>query len=309
MDSKQKPSLNLDELLEKARARGQASAAESAAGHVTPASEDKKAGGALAPDKHPQKDFFIADVVDAAMKDDLASMEHPLFALKAGDMRVRNYERNGYKVTIKPGHGGCATIHDKDIWIYCVSQMIEALNRGREDVSRTVRFTAHDFLVTTNRDVSGRSYERMTEALARLRGTSIETNIETDGQRERRGFGLVEAWRVVEKTSGGRMVAVEVTFPDWLYRSIVSRNVLTLSPDYFRIRKPIDRRIYEIARKHCGSQKQWQCTLKTLYEKSGSTDALRNFRGAINALVSSDELPEYQVLLSDEDMVTFVRRK
>ncbi len=309
MDSKQKPSLNLDELLEKARARGQASAAESVTGHATPASEDKKAGGALAPDKHPQKDFFIADVVDAAMKDDLASMEHPLFALKAGDMRVRNYERNGYKVTIKPGHGGCATIHDKDIWIYCVSQMIEALNRGREDVSRTVRFTAHDFLVTTNRDVSGRSYERMTDALARLRGTSIETNIETDGQRERRGFGLVEAWRVVEKTSGGRMVAVEVTFPDWLYRSIVSRNVLTLSPDYFRIRKPIDRRIYEIARKHCGSQKQWQCTLKTLYEKSGSTDALRNFRGAINALVSSDELPEYQVLLSDEDMVTFVRRK
>jgi plasmid replication initiation protein len=309
MDSNQKPSLKLDELLEKARARGLASAAESAAGHATPASEDKKAGGALAPDKHPQKDFFIADVVDAAMKDDLASMEHPLFALKAGDMRVRNYERNGYKVTIKPGHGGCATIHDKDIWIYCVSQMIEALNRGREDVSRTVRFTAHDFLVTTNRDVSGRSYERMTEALARLRGTSIETNIETDGQRERRGFGLVEAWRVVEKTSGGRMVAVEVTFPDWLYRSIVSRNVLTLSPDYFRIRKPIDRRIYEIARKHCGSQKQWQCTLKTLYEKSGSTDAIRNFRGAIHALVNSDELPEYQVLLDDADMVTFVRRK
>ncbi len=51
MDSNQKPSLKLDELLEKARARGQASAAESAAGHATPASEDKKAGGALAPDK------------------------------------------------------------------------------------------------------------------------------------------------------------------------------------------------------------------------------------------------------------------
>ena len=264
----------------------------------------------LSPVRHPQKDFFIADILDVSTKDDLASMEHPLFALKAGDMRVRTYERNGNTLTIKPGHDGCATIHDKDVWIYCISQLVEAMNRGREDVSRTVRFTAHDFLVTTNRPTNGGKaggYARMADALARLRGTSIETNVVTDGQRERGFFGLIDSGRVIEHDKTGKAVAVEVTLSDWLYRSVKANQVLTLSPDYFRIRKPIDRRIYELARKHCGAQRQWQCTLKTLYEKGGSTDAIRNFRGSVKTLAESDDLPDYKVSMTD-DLVTFLRR-
>lgn len=262
----------------------------------------------LAPVRHPQLDFFVADILDVSAKGDVASMEHPLFALKAGDMRVKSYKRGDVKVTVKPGHGGCATIHDKDIWIYCISQLVAAMNQGREDVGRVVRFIAHDFLVSTNRRTDGDSYERMADAMGRLRGTSIETDIATAGQREREGFGLIDSWRVIEKTSGGRMVAVEVTLPNWLYRSVQAKQVLTLSPDYFRIRKPLDRRIYELARKHCGNQKQWQCTLKTLYEKSGSTDALRNFRGAVRTLSDTDQLPDYRVQLDDADLVTFSRR-
>lgn len=262
----------------------------------------------LAPVRHPQRDFYVADLLDLAPKDDMASMEHPLFALKTGDKRVREYKRGGVTVTVKPGFDGCATVHDKDVWIYCISQLVEGINRGREDVSRTVRFTAYDFLVTTNRDTSGRAYERMAEALARLRGTSIETNIETAEIREREGFGLVDAWRVVEK-KGGRMVAVEVTLPDWLYRSVQAKQVLTLSADYFRIRRPLDRRIYELARKHCGSQKEWQCSVKALHEKSGSTDTVRKLRAALKVLVESDELPDYSVTFDDaHDVVKFSKR-
>ena len=263
----------------------------------------------LAPVKHPQKDFFVADIFDTAIKDDMASMEHPLFALKVGDKRVRVYERNGNSVTIKPGHDGCATIHDKDVWIYCISQMMEAMNRGRDDISRTVRFTAHDFLVTTNRQISGRGYELMGDALARLRGTSIETNIVTDGKRERGFFGLIDSGRVIENDKNGKAVAVEVTLSEWLFRSIKAKNVLTLSPNYFRIRKPTDRRIYEIARKHCGAQASWQCSLKVLYEKSGSTDAFRNFRVAVKALADSNELPDYCAEFdAAADVVVFSRR-
>lgn len=262
---------------------------------------------ALAPVKHPQKDFFVADILDVSAKDDLASMEHPLFALKAGDMRVKTYKRGDVTVTVKPGFDGCATVHDKDVWIYCISQLVEAMNRGREDVGRVVRFTAHDFLVSTNRRTDGDSYARMAEAMGRLRGTGIETDIATAGQREREGFGLIDSWRVIEKTSGGRMVAVEVTLPNWLYRSVQAKQVLTLSPDYFRIRKPIDRRIYELARKHCGSQRQWQCTVKTLHEKSGSTDTVRKLRAVLKALSEADDLPDYKVSMAD-DLVTFLRR-
>jgi plasmid replication initiation protein len=263
----------------------------------------------LAPDRHPQLDLFVANLADVVPKDDMASMEHPLFALKAGDKRVRVYERNGSTVTVKPGHDGCATIHDKDVWIYCISQLVEAINRGREDVGRVVRFTAYDFLVITNRRTDGDSYKRMGEALGRLSGTRIETNIETDGRRERAGFGLVDSWRVIERDHGERMVGVEVTLPDWLWRSIKAKHVLTLSRDYFRLRKPLDRRIYELARKHCGAQPRWPVTVKTLHEKSGSKAPLRNFRGDIKKLAESNELPDYRVAFDAEaDAVTFYAR-
>lgn len=238
----------------------------------------------------------------------MVSMEHPLFALKAGDMRVRVYGRNGATVTVKPGHDGCATIHDKDVWIYCISQLVEAMNRGHEDVGRVMHFTAYDFLVSTNRRTDGDAYKRMKDALDRLRGTSINTNIETDGFREARGFGLVDSWRVVEEKTR-RMVAVEVTLPEWLWRSVKAKHVLTLSRDYFRLRKPLDRRIYELARKHCGAQPKWRVSLAVLHEKSGSTAPLRNFRIDVRKLAESNKLPEYRVVFDAEsDAVTFYAR-
>jgi hypothetical protein len=49
--------------------------------------------GALAPIRHPQQDFFLAQIFDAPLKDDQASMEHPLFLLsKTPDLKIRIYE-------------------------------------------------------------------------------------------------------------------------------------------------------------------------------------------------------------------------
>ena len=236
----------------------------------------------------------------------MASMEHPLFALRAGDKRVRTYERNGSRITVLPGATGCATIHDKDLWIYCISQLVEAANRGRE-ITPAIRFTAFDFLTVTNRDTSGRAYERMTEMLRRLKGTVIEANIETNGQRERRGFGLIDSWRVVEKSpDNSRMMAMEVVLPRWLFRSVEANRVLTLSRSYFRLRKPLDRRIYELARKHCGEQPRWRVSLAVLHQKSGSTATLRRFRFDLRALAESGDLPDYLMAFdAARDMMTF----
>ena len=86
----------------------------------------------LLPDRHPTRDFFVADILDWALKDDRHSMEHPIFSLsKNPDRRVRHYEHNGNSVTIKPGADGLATIWDKDVLIYLVSQVVEGLNRSR----------------------------------------------------------------------------------------------------------------------------------------------------------------------------------
>ena len=263
----------------------------------------------LNPIKHPQQDLFIADIFDAiSLQLDMASMAYPLFALKAGNKTTRRYTQKNFSVVIAPSaEYGMATIHDKDIWIYCISKLMQAI-RENQPISRIVRFTIYDYLKTTNRGVSGEYYEKAKNALDRLRSTTITTNIETDDRRESRGFGLIDAWSVVEEKDG-RMIRVEVTLPKWLYRSIESKTLLTLSPDYFRLRKPLDRRIYELARKHCGNNQSWKFDLNTLLERSGSTASMKEFRKAIKSLAESNQLPDYCVEFDGKkNQVTFIRR-
>lgn len=263
----------------------------------------------LSPIKHPQQDLFIADIFDAiSLQLDMASMEYPLFALKAGNKTTRRYTQKNFSVVIAPSaEYGMATIHDKDIWIYCISKLMQAI-RENQPISRNVHFTIYDYLKTTNRGVGGREYELAKNSLDRLSATRITTNIETDDRRESRGFGLIDAWSVVEEKDG-RMIRVEVTLPKWLYRSIESKALLTLSPDYFRLRKPLDRRIYELARKHCGNNKSWKFDLDTLLERSGSTASMKEFRKAIKSLAESNQLPDYSVEFDGKkNQVTFFKR-
>ncbi|SDD17508.1 Plasmid replication initiator protein [Cupriavidus sp. YR651] len=277
---------------------------------TVPTKQPSAGSGRLLPDRYTQRDFFVADILDAAPKDDIASMEHPLFALKAGDRRIRRYEHNGQSIEVQPGAKGLATIHDKDIWIYCISQLVEAMNRGRNDTDRTIHFTAYDFLSATNRGTSGRSYERLSDTLERLAGSRIITNIKTNDIREKAGFGLIEAFRIIERSSSdNRMVAVSVVLPEWLYRSVKTKQVLTLSREYFRLRKPLDRRIYELARKHCGAQPKWGISLSLLRTKAGSTASLREFRRLVKELAESNSLPDYQMAFNHErDTMTFYAR-
>lgn len=284
-------------------------AAESAVAPI-PACQQATSGARVEVERHAQSDFFVADILDPSPKDDVASMEHPLFALRPGDRRIRIYERNGQSVEVQPSAKGSATIHDKDVWIYCISQLVEGMNRDRIDTNREVHFTAYGFLVATNRGLSGASYNRLGEALERLRGTSIVTNIETSGRRERNGFGLIDSFRIVERSrTDNRMVAVSVTLPDWLYRSVQAKQVLTLSRDYFRIRKPLHRRIYELARKHCGVQPKWRVRMEVLYTKSGSTSTLAKFRLNMKGLAASGKLPDYRLVWDEVgDAVTVYHR-
>ena len=70
------------------------------------------------------REFFNCDLFDSLpyFKDDMASMEHPVFSLTTQvDKRVLRYEHNGNSITIKPGYDGLPTIHDKDILIYAAS--------------------------------------------------------------------------------------------------------------------------------------------------------------------------------------------
>lgn len=263
----------------------------------------------LLPVRHPTRDFFVCDIFDGVpyFKDDMASMEHPVFSLSTKpDMRHLHYEHNGNTVTIMPSYTGLATIHDKDILLYCVSHLRGAIAEGREPC-QTVRFTTYDFLVSTNRKTNGQYYQNFKAALHRLRGTQIETNIRTDGKEITRIFGLIDSAGVVKEDESGRVIAAEIKLSDWTYNAVLGNELLTINRDYFRLRKPLERRVYELARKHCGEQAEWKIGLKTLQKKTGSSSSLKEFRRLIGKLTETDHLPDYSVSM-DADMLTFRNR-
>jgi len=259
-----------------------------------------------------QTDFFLCDIFGALPKDDLASMEHPLFSLSTRpDLAILRYAHNGAEIEVAPSVRGRATIHDKDILIYCTSQLVAALNAGRP-VARSLHLVAHDLMAATRRETSGDAYRRLRDAFERLAGTRITTNIVTgtdpgQGTETTRGFGLIEDWEIVRRTRSGRMVQVRVTLSDWLFRAILARSVLTLSRDYFDLRRPLERRLYELARKHCGHQPDWRVSLPVLQKKAGSQSPQRVFRAMLREIVAEDRLPGYALEFAD-DLLTVSAR-
>ena len=60
----------------------------------------------LPPDRRPTPDFFVCDILDAAPKGDMASMEHPIFPLSTKpDLRTRWYEHGSVFIEVAVGQG------------------------------------------------------------------------------------------------------------------------------------------------------------------------------------------------------------
>lgn len=244
-----------------------------------------------------QLELFVAELIDVSPKSDITSMEYPIFALsKHPDTETFRYENptSGAWIEILPSSAGRATIFDKDLLIYCISQIAEAMNRGRA-TGRRVRLNAYDYMLATGRDTSGREYRRIHDTLARLRGTTFKTNISQNGELNQRGsvFGLIDDAEV--NMVNGRMTSIEVTLADKLYTAISNRRLLTYSRKYFELTSPNERRMYEICRKHCGRQPLWEIGIDKLYDKFGTRGDLREFRRTIKRIVSRQPIPEYLV--------------
>ena len=271
--------------------------------------------GSLLPVRHPNRDFFILDVSDASPKDDLASMEHPVFSLSVKpDMRQLSYEHNGKRLRVVPSGLGLATIMDKDILLYCISKLVHELNEGRE-ISQWVEMTAHEAMVATNWNTGKRDYKRFEDALTRLRGTTLVTDIRTGEKMQTRGFGLIDEFEIDRKDEEGelapfgRLAKVRIKISDWTFRAVKGMEVLTISQDYFRLRRPLERRIYELARKHVGDQdRPFTINMTTLQKKVGSNAPAKKFRFFVKQIVRDEHIPDFDIEISGEKVV-FQKKK
>lgn len=292
------------------------SAIKEGADAVSKSSSDIVEENALEPlnhltrDKHPQQELFICDVADAVLKDIMQQMEHPFYSLsKTPVNKIREYRNGDNWIRIAPSAYGLATIYDKDILIYAISQLMAAKARG-EEISPRVRINTHEFLIFSNRGTGGSEYKNFVKALERLRGTTITTNVRTGDEEQTDIFGLIDTSSIRRKNGlDGRLLWVEVVLSKWVFNAIQSNEVLSMSRDYFRLSKPYERRVYEIARKHCGKKEEWVIGQEKLRNKMGATSTMYKFRFFIKELIERDTLPEYSVQLDGENVVFRNREK
>lgn len=259
--------------------------------------------------KHPQGDLFVCDITDVILKDDLASMEHPFYSLsKKPDREPRRYEHKGQWIEFRPSIKGLPTIYDKDLIIYAISQLIAGMKEGRT-ISKRVKIDPYAFLVFTQRGVGGRDYDALSDSLDRIDGTRFRTNVLFDGTRTDEWMGIIDGAKMQTDEKTGKIKSLELKLSDMVISSVEEMNVLTLHRDYFRLSRPIERRIYEIARKAVGQNDKWVFLMPTLHQKSGSKGSLREFRRQMKPIIEGDYLPDYKIVYNnEEDRITFVNR-
>jgi plasmid replication initiation protein len=237
------------------------------------------------------------------VKNDRTMMVWNFFAItKERVTELPVYDDGQVRIEVRGTSRGVATIWDKEILIYIASLMMDKMNRG-EIPSRRLTFTANDFFRVVGIKPSGTAYQRILEGMERLQGTQIRTNIETGGKGEDRAFSWISDFAIEyhrDRNDTKEMKSLTVELCDWLHRAILKDNrMLTYHHAYFRL-APLERRLYEIARAHCGQQGAFKINIEKLRVRVGSGTPLKQFKNKlVNIAKDEKALPEYAISVVD----------
>ena len=249
------------------------------------------------------------DIFDIkSYRTDIDSLNYPIFALAKNINRdTVTYEHQNIKMIITPNSFGQATIFDKDVWIYCISKLSQAIYQKKE-VSPTIRFKMTEFLRLVSRKIDGTSPKRAKAAFDRLTGTRVKIEIKEGKKLVTHSFGLLEEWKTIEGENGV-MEYIQVTLPQWIYNSVLKGQLKKIPITYFELSKSLERRVYEVASKYCYNNPSWFFSLELLHSRCGSKDTMRGFRRNIKNIAKEDKLPNYHIVFhADRDMVEFINR-
>ena len=266
-----------------------------------------------------QIDLFVPLFGDIASRDGIDLMELPFFSLsKKKRFKALRYENEvrGIEVIISGGEPhGIATIWDKDIIIWCISQIREALDRD-EVPKREIFFHPYQLLKFIRRSHGNTDYKRLEKSCIRLANTLIYTSIRTDDYAQKMGFHWIDRFKTTTDNKTGEGVGMwSITVSDWLFETASERaQVLTIDDDYFLLTGGRERWLYLIARKHGGYQDNgYTMSMKALYEKSPSDEQYKYWAREIRKIVQEDNLPGYHLSVwrntdTDEEFIHFMRR-
>ena len=256
-------------------------------------------------------DFMASTMVDVYYKDDTSLMDISPFGL------ARQPRSKPIKYDLKDAHicvtgnaeYGMATIHDYDIVIFIASHLNAQMNELKKRVKageknpklppRKLRCYTTDVLDYIKVSKGGKQYRDLKDKLRRLRGTYIEVEKKMQGGFRREGsFSLIGDWEIISETKSGKIAELSLGIPDWIYDGIVRQadpTVLTLCDGYMLLKSGYHKFLARIAKKSAG-ENSWNWTLEQLYDRSGSSQPIKDFRcDLIKALESlkKDPIPEY----------------
>jgi plasmid replication initiation protein len=193
--------------------------------------------------------------------------------------------------------------------------LIRRINEAVENdlkTSPTISFQPYDLLKSIGRQTGGDHYKRLEAALQRLQSTSIETTIRADKRRQTTMFSWLDWWQHDVDEATGRSKGMKITVPNWLYQAVVEeRAVLAVVPEGYALTGGIERWLYRLARRHAGKQVGgWRFTMKSLWERSGSSQPLPQFARDVRKVIARNALPEYHLELGrgqkGDEIVTLV---
>jgi plasmid replication initiation protein len=257
------------------------------------------------------------------LKCDIFSLEFPFFSLSKGKVPTfdssidddENYgfewesiNENGYSKSIRAlssAKYGMPTIYDKNILVFvtsCIVQLKDIAKKNKEKFQgRKIRFIAAQFFKVFKQSDGGQSYKRILVGLKRLRHTSYETNVKHKNIQIFDDFQFFEKVRIVKVKN--KYSYVEVTISEWLLDAINKNQFLTLNSDYTNL-PPIPKRIYEVARKHCGNQATTTIGFDK-FERKINASSSKELRRNINN--PEKTIPDYVCKFENKIMVKIIQ--
>ena len=264
-----------------------------------------------------QVDLFLPQLTALPLRDQRETMDRPFFALsKRKRLKPIDYVSPDRKVTVHVSANseyGLATIYDLDILIYCASVLIEHKRRGANDIPQTLNVVPYDMLRTLKREVGGRAYDLLGNALDRLQSTTVKTNIRS-GDAVETTFSWIDSYSQL-KDRTGNVRGMRITLAKWFYDGVLMEGgVLAIDPAYFSLTGGRERWLYRVARKHAGGAGTdgFAISMPTLFEKSGAEGDYRRFKFEMTKIVRENALPGYALELElraeAEPFLRMVRR-
>lgn len=244
-----------------------------------------------------------------SLKSDMISLEMPIFALaKCPDFKPFEWiSADGKRnlVVIPSAMYGRATIFDCDVLIYAISVAAKRLQEGLAQ-GLEVQFTAYEFLLATGRGTGGKDYQALDAALSRLSTTTIQTNIANGGKFVKSFFHLLDV-AIFEVGKNGRIQTVKIKLSDWIFSAINTKQILSLDYSYFSLGRPLERKIYQISRKHLGEKGFWKIGIEKLQEKTGSRTSPKEFKRELIKVIARDQIPNYRLRVEGDIVIVYVK--